>query len=159
MIIELSPKKIINGAYTVWNQPGPEVDLVVDLKKLSFKEGSIEEMYVFHVLDHLFDNEIVPALENWRKCLAPDRQLFVIVDDFEYLARAFVGGDLNIDDLNFSFAHPTNITHDNLLRYMKAAGFSEEKIVTWRDNVQNAKGEIIFPKQQFELIFSGKRNE
>ena len=76
-------------------------------------------------------------------------KLFVIVDNFEYLVRGFVGGDLNIDDLNLNFAHPTNITHDNLLRYLKEAGFVEGEIRTWMQNVQNAKGELIFPKQHF----------
>ena len=153
MIIELSPKKIINGATTVWNQPGPEVDIVMDLKNLTFKEDSIEEMYSFHVLDHLFMNEIELALKNWRKCLMTGRKLFIVVDDFEYLARAFVGGDLSIDDLNLNFAHPTNITHDSLIAYLKEAGFNEDKIIKWFQNVTNIRGEIIFLKQEFELIF------
>lgn len=152
MIIELSPKKIINGALTVWNQPGPEVDIVMDVKNLTFKENSIEELYSFHVLDHLFMDEIAPALKNWTKCLMPGRKLFIIVDDFEYLARAFVGGDLNINDLNLNFAHPTNITRDNLLEYLKEAGFIEDKIIVWFQNVSNQKGEIIFQKQHFEFI-------
>lgn len=152
MIIELSPKKIINGATTVWNQPGPEVDIVMDLKNLTFKENSIDEIYSFHVLDHLFMDEIAPALKNWRKCLMTGRKIFIIVDDFEYLARAFVGGDLDINNLNLNFAHPTNLTRDNLLQYLKDAGFSENEIIIWFQNVQNIKNEIIFPKQEFELV-------
>ena len=102
MIIELSPKKIVPGSFTCWNEPGPEVDLVVDLKKLTFKEGSVEELYSFHIVDHLFENEIVPAISNWKSCLKKGANLFIIVDNFEYLARAFVGGDMSIDELNFN---------------------------------------------------------
>lgn len=153
MIIELSPKKIINGATTVWNTPGPEVDLVYDLKNLGFQEDSIDEIYSFHVLDHLFMNEIVPALQNWRKCLKTGMKLFVIVDDFEYLARGFVGGDLNIDDLNTNFAHPTNIDRENLVRYFNEAGFTEDKTHIWYSDIMNHQGEIILSKQHFELIF------
>ncbi len=157
MIIELSPQKIIQGAFTCWNQEGPGVDLVVDLKKLTFKENSIEEIYSFHVLDHLFEDEIIPALENWRKCLKPGKKLFVIVDDFEYLARAFVGGDISIEELNSSFAHPTNITRESLLKYFKSVGFEEEKTHMWYGDIMNQRGEIILPKKHFELIFDANK--
>ena len=157
MIVELSPKKIISGAFTCWNQETPDTDLVVDLKKLSFKENSIDELYSFHVLDHLFLYEIVPALENWRRCLKPGRKLFVIVDDYEYLARAFVGGDITVDELNQNFAHPTNLTRDNLIKYFTDAGFTEDKTHIWYGDILNPKGELILPKKHFELIFDANK--
>jgi len=156
MVIELSPKKIINGAVTVWNQPGPEVDIVMDLKNLTFKEGSIDEMFSFHVLDHLFEEEIVPAVQNWRKCLKKGRKLFVIVDDFEYLARAFVGGDINIKQLNEDFSHPTNIDRESLIRYYMEAGFPEESIHMWYGDVTSNAG-LILEKKHYELIFDGNK--
>lgn len=159
MVIEISPKKIINGAFTVWNQPGPEVDLVMDLKNLTFKENSIDEIYSFHVLDHLFEDEIVPALKNWSQCLKPGKQLFAVVDDFEYLCRALIGGDMNIDEYNQSFTHPTNITLNNLLRFFKEAGFLENNVRTWLADVTDNLGKIIFPKKHFELIFAATKHE
>ena len=59
MIIELSPKKIIDGALTVWNQSDSEADIIMDLKNLTFKESNIDAIYSFHVLDHLFIDEII----------------------------------------------------------------------------------------------------
>ena len=153
MIIELSPRKIINGAFTVWNQPGPEVDLVVDLKNLTFQENSVDEIYSFHVLDHLFDDEIVPAIKNWRKCLKPGKKLFIVVDDFEFIARGFVGGDINVDELNKNFAHPTNITRDNLIRFLGEAEFMEDKSHIWFGDIVNQRGEIVLQKMEHELIF------
>ncbi len=157
MIVEISPKKIISEAYTVWNEPGLDIDLVVDVKNLTFKENSIDELYSFHVVDHLFENEIVPAILNWKKCLKPGKNLFIIVDDFEYLARAFVGGDISIEELNANFAHPTNVTRDNLLRYFREAGFNEDSVVSWLKDVMNDKNQLILPKQHFEMIFSSRK--
>lgn len=147
MIIEISPKKIIKDAVTVWNQPGPEVDVVMDPKNLTFREGSIKTIYAFHVLDHLFENEIVEAMNNWRKCLVAHGELFVIVDDFEHLARAFVGGDIDIESFNLNFTHPTNFTLELMVSYYKRAGFNEEKVVKWFEMPG-------FPKEEHELITS-----
>jgi len=159
MIVELSPKKIIGGAFTCWNQPEPGVDLVVDLKNLTFKENSIDELYTFHILDHLFENEINIAIKSWKKCLKPGAHLFIIVDNFEYLARSFIGGDMSIDELNADFTHPTDITRENLLRYFREAGFNEDSVIEWSKGIINDKNEMILKKEDYEIIFSSKKNE
>ena len=158
MRLELTPKKIIPEAITVWNQPG-EADVIMDLKKLTFRENYFDEIFSFHVLDHLFENEINEAMLNWRKCLKPGGQIFIIVDDFEYLAREFVGGGVSIDELNTNFAHPTNITRENLLRYFIEAGYPENSVNVWFQNVADGKGGILVPKQHYELIYESRKTE
>ncbi len=153
MIVELSPQKIIKEATTVWNQPGPEIDIVMELKKLSFKEGSIDELYVFHVLDHLFIDEAPEALANWIKVLKPNGKIFIIVDDFEYLTRAFVGGDININTFNNEHSAPAFFDHDNLFGFMVKAGFKEESLTIWYDSPNSN-----FSRKHFELIMSGEKN-
>lgn len=149
MKIQISPTKIIPDALVVWHQAGPEVDIVMDVKNLTFKEESLDEIFTFHVLDHLFSNEIPVALTNWRRCLKPGARLFLLVDDFEYLCRAFVGGDINIDIFNNNFSHPTQFTKDNLIKYLVDAGFTDEqeKMQVWYEL-------SFYAKTQHELIFS-----
>lgn len=148
MKIELSPVKIVPGAITVWSEQSPEVDIVMDLKNLTFKPGSVDEIYSFHVLDHLFIDEGVAAVSNWKKCLKPEAKLFIIVDDFEYVARAFVGGDISIELFNDLHSHPSQYTRENLLSLIKKCGYSENKTNIWFQDVTG-----LFKKKHYELVF------
>lgn len=147
--VQLSPRKIIKDAITVWHQPGPEVDIVMDLKALSFREGSISELYAFHVVDHLFPEEHITALSNWFKCLAPGSKLHAINDDFEYIARAFVGGDISIDLFNDIHNHASQCTRDNVVKEMRLAGFRDEKINIWLEGAPEG-----ISKRPFEFILT-----
>jgi len=151
MKIQISPIKIIDDALVVWNEHGPEVDIVMDLKNLGFKEGSIDTIYSFHVLDRFFEHEVLEALLNWRKCLKLNTSLFVVVDDFEYIARGLVGGDITVDKINDEFSHPMHFSRDNLISYLSKAGFKEENQKIW--NVSN-----IFPKRVFELVIEAQKH-
>ncbi len=152
MKIQLSDKRIIKGAMTVWSQPGPEVDIVMDLSKLTFRPGSITEIFAIHVVDHLFPEESQAALKNWLECLAPGGSLHAVNDDFEYIARGFVGGDISIDLLNEQHNHPCQCTRDNVVKMMANAGFVNDKIHIW---LEGAPGE--YPKKHYEFTLTAKK--
>ncbi len=153
MIIELSDKKIVKGAMTVWGQLGPEVDVAMDLRALTFREGSVDTICAFHVLDALFPEEIVSTVKNWERCLKPGGRLFVVVDDYEYLARAFVGGDITVDMLNSRHNHPTQHTQGSLAGFLKDAGFLENNIVVWFESVPD-----LFPRTHYELVLQATKH-
>lgn len=150
--IQLSPTKVIPSLLTVWHEQLPGVDISMDLKNLTFAPGSIDAIYSFHVLDHLFDADIKKALSNWHSLLKVGGEIFIVVDDFEYIARSLVGGDINIDHYNQEFSHPTQFARDNLVKYMNDAGFMGSEIVVWYTDVTN-----LFPKKPFELVLSCKK--
>lgn len=152
MIVEISPKKILKNAITVWNQSGPEVDLVLDIKKLSFKENSLDAIYAYHVLDHLFPEEIVETIANWKKCLKTGSSLFMIVDDFEYVCRQFISGDINIDYFNQNHTRPCNFSKDNMPKYCVESGFMDGSVKIWFIDIPN-----VYVKQDYELIFSAEK--
>lgn len=154
MKIELTPNKIVKDAVTIWNQHSPEVDIVMDLKNLTFKENSIDTIYSFHVLDHLFLEEISATLNNWIKCLKPGGELFLIVDDFEYLSRAFVGGDINIEQFNVNFCHSAQLDRDLMTKLLMQTGFKDGRMVIWFENIPG-----VYNKKHFELIISAKKDE
>ena len=147
MKIQLSPTRIVPNVTTVWNQPGPEVDILYDLKKLGFRENSIDAIYSFHVLDRYFLEEVGEVLVNWYRCLKPGGKLWIKVDDFEVLCREFVGGGIDIDSFNREFTHAIYMTRDSLIRYLSAAGFAGEKQIIWFDGVPNE-----FEKNSYELV-------
>lgn len=152
MKIQLSQTRIIPDAMVVWSEHGPEVDMVMDLKNLSFAPGSVEMMFAFHVSDHLFPEEVASAMQNWRKCLAPGALLYLLVDDFEYICRGFVGGDLSIDLINDQYNHPTQFTRDAGAAYLRQAGFKDENISVWL--VSEMPG--LFKKKHYELVIQAK---
>ncbi len=152
MRIQLSPTRIIPNVTTVWNVPGPEVDIVMDLKKLTFAEGFCDTIYSFHVLDHYFPEEIPEAVANWYRCLRPGGKLWLKVDDFEILCREFVGGGITIDRLNLEYTRPVYLTRDNLVRYLTGAGFGDGNLVIWFEDVPNE-----FKKDSYELVLDAKK--
>lgn len=151
--IQLSPIRILPDVITVWNKPGPEVDLVMDLHNLTFREGTIEEMYVFHVLEHLFTEEIPTALENWYKCLRATGELNIVANDYEFITRSFVGGDISIEDINKNFSSPTQLTKEYLIEFVAASGFKDEMMRVWYTDMPDK-----FKKEEHELIISATKN-
>lgn len=154
MIVEITPNKIIKGATTIWNQSSLEVDMTMDVKNLTFRPGSVGGLFAFHVLDHLFENEIADAVSNWRKCLKPGAELYVIVDDLDYLCRSYITGDFAIQKFNQEFSHPMYFNKESLIEYLARAGFREDLMKIWYLDVPN-----LFSKQEHELVLSAKKHE
>lgn len=150
--IQISPKRIIKDAMTVWNEPGPEVDVVMEPKNLTFRPGSVEAIYSFHVLDHLFPSEIKQALNNWHGLLGPGGKLFALVDDFEYICRGFVGGDVDIETINAIHNHPSQFTRDHLIAQLKYTGFGEDKQIIWFE------APAFMPKAHYELLIEATKS-
>lgn len=153
MKIQLSEKRIVPNVLTVWSHPGPEVDIVMDLKNLTFRAGSIEEMYVFHVLDHLFPEEGALAIENWFQCLAQTSSMHVLNDNFEYLARAFIGGDISIELYNEIHNHPCQCTEKSTVDALKRGGFKDDSIVIWYGGNPE-----YMEKKHYEFILTAKKS-
>lgn len=152
MKIQLSRERIAPDHMTVWQVAGENVDLTMDLKELTFRPGSLESIVAIHVLDHLFPAEIVPALKNWYDCLAPGGALSIIVDDFEYVARAVVGADISIDMFNQEHSHPTQFSRDTISKALGDAGFKEENFVQWFQPIPD-----FLPKKHYELLIACKK--
>lgn len=152
MKIQLSDKRIIKDVMTVWSHPGPEVDIVMDLKNLTFRPESINEIFAFHVVDHLFPEESQEAIKNWFGCMAPKSELHLINDDFEYLARAYVGGDINIELFNDLHNHPCQCTEANVIDMLEKGGFNKNDIVKWYEgNPEN------IDRKHYEFILTAHK--
>jgi len=150
MIIEISPKKIIPEAITIWHEAGDQADILMDPKSLTFKPGSVDEIYAFHVLDKLFADEAAIAMKNWFSLLKPGGKLFCIVNDFEYITRAFVGGDINVGEFNNSFSNPSYYDRDSLINMFSSSGFNDADVSIWFDGLG-----AVYQRQHYELILSG----
>jgi predicted SAM-dependent methyltransferase len=119
-------------------QAGPGVDYVGDCSDLSrFADGSVDEIYASHVLEHLGYIEKLPrALAEFHRVLKPGAAARISVPDFETLCRMFVdprysaeqrlhimrmafGGQVDADDF-----HHVGLSFDILRDFLRASGFS-----------------------------------
>jgi predicted SAM-dependent methyltransferase len=78
-------------------EAGPGVDYVGNCSDLSrFENGSIEEIYASHVLEHLgYAKDLLPALTEWHRVLKDDGKAMISVPDFEVLCRLFLDPTLD----------------------------------------------------------------
>ena len=77
-------------------QPGSDVDFVGSLQDLSaFADGSWDEIYASHVLEHIPMAAILPALQGVFRILKPGGKLMISVPDLETLCRLFLHPQLD----------------------------------------------------------------
>jgi len=145
--IQLSNRRIVPDVMTIWHEAGDEVDLVMDLRKPSFRPGSVGKMYAFHVLEHFFPDEVLPAMRHWRDLLSESGKLFVVNDDLDFLARSLVGADLTVEQFNRQFTHPTYFTKDSTINLVREAGFDLDRTVFWFADIPDE-----FRKEEWELV-------
>lgn len=84
--------RLPKDGWTVLNaQPGPGVDLVGDIRDLSFlADASVEAVYASHVVEHVPLGAIVPTLAGIYRVLRPGGEFCVSVPDLAVLARSLL---------------------------------------------------------------------
>lgn len=129
----------VKEGWKIFNiQKGAGVDYVGDIGDLSrFPDGSIEEIYASHVLEHVPQGNVARTLAGIHRVLAKGGQFKVAVPDMDVLCHAFIspavtpgvrdhllkmmfGGQADADDFHYSgwnFAVLGQSLHE--------AGFSE----------------------------------
>jgi len=146
--IQISPKRIIEDAVVIWHEKKDDVDIVIDPRLLDLKDNSVKVLYVFNFLGLTKQQDIPIVLKSFYKALAPDGQLYIIEHDFEYISRAFVGGDLPIEEFNEDFIRTSYLTKDSTVKYLELTGFLKGDMRIWLDGSK-------FPKAHHEFIISG----
>lgn len=148
--IQISPKKMVEDAVVMWPDKTLDADVIIDPRTDCFflKENSVKVMYVFNLLGITKQKDILTMLKKFYKYLAPDGQLYIIEHDFEYVSRAFVGGDLSVEEFNEDFVRTTYLTKDSTIKYLELAGFLKTDMRVWIDGAK-------FKKQHYEFIISG----
>ncbi|HEX2567777.1 MAG TPA: methyltransferase domain-containing protein [Burkholderiales bacterium] len=124
-------------------QPGPSVDFVGDCTDLGqFADGSIEEIYASHVLEHLgYLEELPRALAEFHRVLKQGGCAKISVPDFDALCRMFTEPGLTLDErilvMRMAFGgqtdpfdfHYVGLSADILGSLLKDAGFARAERV------------------------------
>ncbi len=145
--IDLSPKRLTPDALVIWQAQTPETNLTMDLKALTLRPDSVDQIIAYHVMDQLFHDEAIEALRNWQTCLKKGGKLYLVTDDFEYIARAFVGGDIDIGIFNRNHSHASQWDRQSLGEAILSLNFPEPTTKIWFDHVPN-----VLQKNHYELI-------
>lgn len=69
---------------------GNRADVTADVRDLPWSAGSVERIYCGHVLEHLEPDEVVVALREMRRVLAPGGEVCIVGPDYD---RALVEND------------------------------------------------------------------
>lgn len=130
--------------WTILNaQAKPGVDIVGDITDLSwFSDGSVEEIYASHVLEHVPQAKVLATLQGICRILASGGRFYCSVPDMEILARLILEPQLatdhkwqvmrmlfggQVDDYDY---HHVGWTHAFLEHFAAQAGFGSMERVT-----------------------------
>lgn len=70
--------------------PSPAVDVLDDIRTLRrFPDGSVQEIYTCHVLEHFAHDEVEPLLRRWRDLLQPGGKLRISVPDMDRIVQVY----------------------------------------------------------------------
>ncbi len=150
MKLQITPVKKVEDALVIWPESMPDVDLILDPKTMRMKPGSIKAIYAFNVLGLSNPEDVISILENFFEMLQPDGELYIIEHDFDYIARAYIGGDLPIDEFNRDFRRGTYLNNNEISALLEKVGFPEKNQKIWYKGIK-------FPKEHYQIIMSGKK--
>lgn len=102
-----------------------------DVRKLDYADGVVDEIYASHVLEHLPQADVLPALREWCRVLRVGGRLRVAVPDFAYVAREYLAGNVQLplaeyimggqrDEHDF---HRSVFDRESLKHLLEKAGF------------------------------------
>lgn len=113
------------------------LDSEVDFLNLPFKDGSVHEIHLIHVLEHLDRRSIADYLVEWRRVLVDGGLLVVEVPSLTKISNLVLNGDTNPHHTvlgllggvfmdNPLMLHKWCYTNDELQQVLTDAGFKVE---------------------------------
>ena len=78
-------------------------DYVCDIRKLPFKQNSIEQIESYHVIEHLARQDAINTLKNWYSLLNNGGKIVIECPDFDEAVKEYING--NSERINNIFGH------------------------------------------------------
>lgn len=110
-----------------------QADVKASMDNLPYDEGTVDEIYSSHALEHMGKFEVPKVLREWFRVLKPSGTLEVRVPDLAWCVQHWLkhqsstGWELDIIFGNQNHAgefHKTGFTSYTLMRYVQNAGFT-----------------------------------
>lgn len=141
---------MIEDALVIWPERTPDVDLILEPKTMEIKFNSVKAIYAFDILGFYDPGFTLPTLRNFFSMLQPEGELYIIENDFDYINRAYMGGDLSLEEFNKDFRRGTYFNNAEINRLLNKSGFPEKTQKIWYKGLQ-------FQKKHYQIIISGKK--
>lgn len=107
----------------------PSADIKDDMVTLkTIEDNSIDEIRAFHVLEHLFEKDVKPALSSMFRVLKPQGKIHIQVPDLVWLCQDFVNQQ---EDARWGWKLQTLFglqREENLIGEMHKTGFSADRL-------------------------------
>ncbi len=128
----------LEGYVNVDRRELPGVDVVADVADLGFDEGSVEEIFASHLLEH-FPEEMLRRrlIPTWRSLLAPGGVFRAVVPDGEAMLAGVAAGTYSFSDFRAVLFgaqeysgdfHFNLFTPDRLCSLLEEAGFADIRV-------------------------------
>ncbi len=153
MKIQISPIKKVDDALVVWPEETPDTDIIMDPRPpqgLRFKKNSIQVIYCFDLFGFVRKDEIIKILKNIYDILDINGELYIIDHDFDYICRAYLSGEIPLNEFNADFRRETFVNQEILVGWLEEVGFIEKELRVW-------SGGIKFHKEHYEIVLSAKK--
>jgi len=151
--IQISPIKKVEDAMVIWPFQTPDVDLVLDPRPpygLKMKPGSVRAIYAFGILGITEYDRIPEMLRNFVSALKVGGELYIIEQDFDYILRSLLGGDLSVREFNKDYSRTTYLNQEEIVKILEQAGFPDKEQRLWHEGVK-------FEKKNSEIIISATK--
>lgn len=106
-------------------------DLVCDIRRLPYRQGTVEIIETYHVIEHLGRHDLPRALKCWHRVLRNGGKLIIECPDFEKAVEEYVKGDSKQIDSIFGLQrfpgdfHLFGYGSESLKKILEEAGFRE----------------------------------
>jgi len=77
------------------NKNNNVTDIIMEVRKLKFKDNSIDEILSVNLIDHIKKEEFIEALKEWKRVLKSDGTLIIDVDDRQKQAEILTSAETN----------------------------------------------------------------
>ena len=127
---------ILDGYVNVDKMPTTPKTVVMDLMALDFENGVASEIYMRHVIEHFFEDQINTLLAACARILQPGGKLVIETPDFERIMYAWQNNILDKTVLNaiiFGFAASVS-TRERELHMMHKYAFDEALLTQFLSN-------------------------
>lgn len=129
----------IPGFKNVDLQDLPSVDVHADVRKLPFEDGTVDEIYASHLLEHFSWSETDGLLAEWRRVLRKDGVAYISVPDFDAMDKLYhqhglcqyVVEVLTGEHHNPFGGHMNLFNFSRLAALLVKAGFSDVQRLKW----------------------------
>lgn len=94
----------VEGFYHVDAVEGGNVNKVSDIRKLDWlSNGSVDEIYSAHAVEHISYTEIIQVLKEWHRVLRPGGKITIKMPDLDFMCRAYVEGIHSVEETMICF--------------------------------------------------------